>query len=691
MSLITTNFVQSRLQEILKETKKPEIISNIKNKDLEIKEKETYLISKNISCPINQIEVSEKIMTQINTDNFEQLLSREFYNPNIMEASFCILGSIFYGHVNSESPTFCNIQIRNWLKNMQERIEMKDIKKDCGCKKKTADDILKEDGIIPDSSSNDSKGNDDKNNGSSGNDTKSNDSKDEKDEIKVTDDNKEKNKYLEKFLKINQEAKLLDKLFMIKVPVRTDNNLIHEYFVGVYGTNKLRKYIPNFGYILGGFKCNNEYEKGCSCLDPITSKYNIKINYILYENLNDSISFKDYVSKCQPIDFLNKYLQVLYALHQANVLINFTHYDLHHENVILRKIESQSFLIPYMTENGKEYLNSDLISTIVDYSYSHINFNGENFGINNKLPYGVYPDRKHPLHDAYKLLLFSMHQMLLSSNMKCFKVASHILKFFNRTENVVDLIKRQREFFYYLPYTEKISKLNILHLTSYIRKLFHRETSMFMSKYPIKNKVILECNGQNICTDVKKLVRKIDSNSIFRFYDTIQTLKEKEKNTLISDLIKTFDYNSNIQEYIKRYNKSSNYIRDQIKTFMVYSLEHSSSEAIFDVNFMKLYENHIIKLLQISDFSKEFKNIIQAGIYVSEIYKDHDMSDKLKEGYKTLKNSYEPYLENAKKLLELDIKWLKALYNSNYVQNVLKINPDFNWYYRDLYDFYYIL
>src|SRR5688572_11350691 len=49
----------------------------------------------------------------------------------------------------------------------------------------------------------------------------------------------------------------LKKAVIIKIPLDPEDDYqLHEYFVAVFGTNKLRALVPNYSYILGAFKCN---------------------------------------------------------------------------------------------------------------------------------------------------------------------------------------------------------------------------------------------------------------------------------------------------------------------------------------------------------------------------------------------------------------------------------------------------
>src|SRR5690606_31884194 len=98
--------------------------------------------------------------------------------------------------------------------------------------------------------------------------------------------------------------------------------------------------------------------------------------------------------------------------------------DLHTNNVLVRESPDGPgtlVAIPYETEVGKiEYLLTPGIATVIDYGFSHImtSVQGrqEHFGRSNLLPYSIFPDRPWPLHDAYKVLLFSLAQARYSGN-----------------------------------------------------------------------------------------------------------------------------------------------------------------------------------------------------------------------------------------------------------------------------------
>lgn len=647
MSLVTTELVQQRFKDVLTQIKTPEARKEINKKDSYLKDAEAALISRNMICPLTQIQNTQPLLGGLKPQEFKQLLSREFYNADVMKKAFCIFGSIYYGQPNDNNLVTPNMRTRYWLRNIQK------------------------------STSN----------------SKSSDATYKVDLLNAED------------------------ILMIKVPIKQNQNLIHEYFIGVYGTNLLRKYIPNFAYILGGFKCSpmvlNPLEKEKKEVITWCNNNKVVINYILYENIEPSISLRLYVKDCKPSEFLNKYLQILYALHKANTLIDFTHYDLHYENVMLRKTEYSKFIIPYETEKGMEYLITDSIATIIDYSYSHISLklqedikqNGtveqvvkkRHFGINSKLAYGIFPGRKYALHDSYKLLLFCMNEMYKSGNMACFQTGAQILKFFNINERAEDVVAKQRDTYYYLPYTKELDNLNNLNLAQYIRQKFPNETNLFIVSNPgtLDTTKIIKCDGQNVCTNVSEMIKRIgldgsNPNTVFEFYDAM-TLSEEQGNTQLINAIKNnFNYNLAMQEFTNNYNKSINSIRDRLRSLKIYSLAGSSPEAIFNSDFLKIYQNHVTNVATILDESQEIETTINAGIYTAQTYNDTQLADRLKEGLTTLQQKYKPYLKQANVSLQKDRDWLDQLKNISFVKTAIDMNHNLQWFYSGLNNFFYM-
>jgi len=324
-------------------------------------------------------------------------------------------------------------------------------------------------------------------------------------------------------------------MFILKAPQgdKADSSeLIHEMMIGMYGTNKLRSTIPNFSYIYGGFSCaspilndNNEVVSWC------TGKDKESVTYTIYENIAPAIDWEEYVEKCSGEEFVSAYLQVLYALAEAVKQIDFTHYDLHWNNVLMREYPSESgyFQIKYNTENGEEYLVTDRIATIIDYGRSHIAYKGKHYGDYTGLFYSVYPDRSHPFNDAYKLLMFTIIAAWEGQNQEVLDEATKIYRFFNKVdEPLLDIEEQYEPYSFGVPY-DIPKNLTLFDLTKFIRQ---QCTCPFINPTP-GTEVVLACiegcpTIQSIFTDIGLDVKEnYTASSFFEFYEIFQATGKK--------------------------------------------------------------------------------------------------------------------------------------------------------------------
>ena len=259
--------------------------------------------------------------------------------------------------------------------------------------------------------------------------------------------------------------------FVIKAPKdqQVNEDLTHELFVGLFGTNTMRALVPNFAYVFGGFSCLPPIvsTKDKSVMTWCTSDGNI--HYVVYENINPGLSMYDFSKSCSVENFLQQYLQILFAIRLAQIQIDFTHYDLHGNNVLVKQLGT-TVSIPYQTERGLEYLTSNGIATIIDYGRSHFVYQGNHYGVYDALQWFVYPRRSHPLHDAYKLLLTCLHVMVYYRNPAVTQLQK-IVTFFS-DEPLELIIQQESSSSFSLPYTPEFSGKNLDLLIEFIRAEF---------------------------------------------------------------------------------------------------------------------------------------------------------------------------------------------------------------------------
>ncbi len=236
-------------------------------------------------------------------------------------------------------------------------------------------------------------------------------------------------------------------IFVIKTVKNIDkDNLAHESVVGLFGTNKLRKKIPNFSYVFGSFKCSLPFidkEINSWCNLNLT-----KSNYILYEKVLNSVTYADFLKNATLKEYFQLLLQILYSLKIAHEDIDFTHYDLHAQNILIKKLPS-SFAIKY---DENVYIQSPYIATIIDYGSSHIKYNGLDYGNTDPTLYsfGIMRNKSNLLYDVYKIVVQPLAYMI-KANLSLYSIVRDIPKYFNDTESTFDILENQNATYFIAP------------------------------------------------------------------------------------------------------------------------------------------------------------------------------------------------------------------------------------------------
>jgi len=184
-----------------------------------------------------------------------------------------------------------------------------------------------------------------------------------------------------------------------------DDNITLEYNVGLE-INKLRKSCPNFVATLAYLDCYCKKSK-LTLTHKLKDKYylnGIVIEYVEGSHINNYIPFQQH---------LRIFLQIVMALHFARIKIDFTHYNLHRGNVIIKQLDGD-----YVIKYGDFYLQTNSIPIIIDYGRSYTKYTGghEYHGK------GVY-DHSCWQHDIY----YYLHNTLNKSYPREFEM---LLKFY---------------------------------------------------------------------------------------------------------------------------------------------------------------------------------------------------------------------------------------------------------------------
>jgi hypothetical protein len=193
------------------------------------------------------------------------------------------------------------------------------------------------------------------------------------------------------------------------------NNMVREYFVGIYAINKLRHIVPNYMYTLGMFSCSIRKEgKNVILCDTNEDIY----PFMAIEELKgDSVNSLLKNKKITFDQWLGIFIQLLVALEVGQREIGFCHYDLHAGNVLCRKIEKE-YKYSVNLDNTTYDITSECIPTIIDFGMTTVKFNNgfETINIKTIFNYSVTAggSLEHILHSGTDMFRFLVH-----SYMKC--------------------------------------------------------------------------------------------------------------------------------------------------------------------------------------------------------------------------------------------------------------------------------
>jgi|688.fasta_scaffold166038_2 hypothetical protein len=413
-------------------------------------------LNKYPNCKIDELQKLRQNLPNIDAQLLQQYSINELYNDNVLNATKCVVNSIFYTNNDKDDLTY-NFLIKKYIHDLTK----------IGGKSNTG-------------------------------------------------------------FAFNADFKDVSHMFIIKTiqDVNFDDDLLHELMVGLYGTNRLRQAIPNFAYIYGGFKCsppilgeNNQVTDWCKQPKGVLGMNNENmVNYILYENVNPSISIKDFTQTCSVNEFLNIFLQILYALDYAHKTIDFTHYDLHSGNILLRipnpNEPDKLYQILYKTENGWEYITTKYIPTFIDYGMSHCKNeslkkyeNIDNLGVFNFLDLSINPDRSWIMYDVYKFLVALYIDAFNNNNKPVIDTIKYIYKFFNYEDDFYKLIREQLGLYHSIPCTEET--YNLFTIDKLIKHIKIKYNCDFISKNR-NSEQLLKC--EDLCIKKEDLYNIIIQN-----------------------------------------------------------------------------------------------------------------------------------------------------------------------------------
>lgn len=172
---------------------------------------------------------------------------------------------------------------------------------------------------------------------------------------------------------------------IIKCPTRdSEDNIMHEYKVGLFlnnYTDKLPLLINTYQYF-NTCPTTLQYLKEIS---PGTNKECQSRSAIMIESLSSSITLKKFLQQEDSSIIDNELKYILFQIYYTLVYLEdeFTHYDLHLENILLHELSDNTYInYNYILDNGTSInFKSKYLVKIIDYGRSFYNMKGDNSDI----------------------------------------------------------------------------------------------------------------------------------------------------------------------------------------------------------------------------------------------------------------------------------------------------------------------
>jgi hypothetical protein len=153
------------------------------------------------------------------------------------------------------------------------------------------------------------------------------------------------------------------------------NYLVYHELTIMQGLSTLSKYCPFFCKGIGSIKCKVEPRRKIKNPFDIKSKYPVEKEVLLCEYIENSSKFYNYIkTKDVSEDMLYSIVkQVLMGINIAQKKKQFTHYDLHSNNIMIKKCNKNLvFIFKYDDDNQFSVPTHGYYPVIIDYGFSYI-------------------------------------------------------------------------------------------------------------------------------------------------------------------------------------------------------------------------------------------------------------------------------------------------------------------------------
>lgn len=366
-------------------------------------------------------------------------------------------------------------------------------------------------------------------------------------------------------------SEVASSLFVLKAPrsPKDFSELSHECAVAFFGTNRMRQRgVVGFAYVYGGFNCSPPF------IDTITPGHKDIIGFCntmdgavahaVYENIAPAKAIGDFCKEVHPKEFLDLYLQTVVTLYAARD-IQFTHYDCHGDNVLVRTVNNgEMCVVPVEIGDGIVcyFKTPGRVATIIDYGMSHIYVDGKHYGhVGASAPltyWGIIRDKYNPWHDVYKLLCFCLFGMGTQEYIKDgrggfvmngadyatsfvgdsrFKELAPLLRFFNTKETPETIMNNQRSTYFSIPWDESLMSVTIPDYINFIQRFYAEKHWEYPMTYELPQGMnMVGCTSS--CLSINGVFRQSglnggvpDVKTCFEFVDAHSRLLRLSKTT----------------------------------------------------------------------------------------------------------------------------------------------------------------
>lgn len=164
-------------------------------------------------------------------------------------------------------------------------------------------------------------------------------------------------------------------------------------------------------------------------LPHFCSYYGTHNNKVYMEYVHEDgliASLDKYISKYEFKITINLIKQVIMALSISQKYINFTHYDLHSDNILIKKVNPNSVYLYVLDEDNQFYVPTNgLCAVIIDYGYSYTKNSNGVYGSLEFTELGYTPNMFDPCIDCMRFLI-TVSNLIKNTNRKFRNIVRNI-------------------------------------------------------------------------------------------------------------------------------------------------------------------------------------------------------------------------------------------------------------------------